>query len=465
MPKAHTITVLSLAAAITGLTLMPENFAQAQKAVLSFQPQEQAPPRVSDSPLSGQIKRGEGNQDSNLIAETSDSDALPDLLDIELFRPAEEEIDLPLNWTRMDVRNGSTLSGLFKRAGLNDADMIKVINGKGEAEDIQKIFPGEELVFGLNNKGSLEVLELHRSPLELLRIENTSDGYIGEMLTETPDTSVAFARAEIDGSLYLAAKRAGMTDKLTMGIASIFAWDIDFVYDIRKGDSFEVLYEELFIDGKRVGTGDILMARFRNRSEEIMAIRHEDKDGRPGYYTPDGKSLEKAFLRTPINARVSSSFNLQRRHPVLDYVRPHEGTDYAAPVGTPIKAAGAGRVQFSGWKGGYGRTVILKHGDGITTLYAHMSRIDKSIRRGKAVGQGSILGALGSSGMVTGPHLHYEFRVNGSPRNSRTVDLPDGKPIPKSEMASFQKKVESLSADIAMLSKSDSERMLSKAGE
>jgi len=464
MPKFHAITVLSLSLAITSLTFMPDNPAQAERVDLSvFEGKDTPTPRAADSSLSGQIKRA--SEAKPKFADAVDGYAPPEILDFDEIRVVQEEIDLPLNWTRLDVRNGSTLSGLFNKVGLSDSDMLQVISGKGESEEIERIFPGEEIVFGLNDSGGLEVIELHRSPLELLRIENTGDGYIGQMQTETPDTSLAFATAKIDGSLYLAAKRAGMSDKLTMGIASIFAWDIDFVYDIRKGDSFEVLYEELFIDGKKVGTGDILAARFKNRDREVFAIRHQVEGERAAYYTPEGKSLEKAFLRTPINARISSSFNLQRRHPVLDYVRPHEGTDYAAPVGTPIKASGAGRVEFSGWKGGYGRTVILKHGDGITTLYAHMSEIDKSIRRGKRVEQGSTLGGLGSSGMVTGPHLHYEFRVNGSPRNSRTVDLPDGKPIPKSEMASFQRKVESLSADIAMLSKEDSAKMLSKAGD
>jgi murein DD-endopeptidase MepM/ murein hydrolase activator NlpD len=241
-----------------------------------------------------------------------------------------------------------------------------------------------------------------------------------------------------DGSLYVAAREAGMSDRLAMEMAGIFGWNIDFVYDVRKGDRFEVVYEELYLDGEKFDTGNILSARFINRGKEVIALQYTDSNGDTDYYSPDGSSMRKAFLRTPINARVSSSFNLQRRHPVLDVVRPHEGTDYAAPPGTPIKAAGHGRVQFAGWKGGYGRTVILKHGDNITTLYAHMSRLGKGIKTGTKVKQGDTVGHVGSSGVVTGPHLHYEFRVNGSPRNSRTVKLPDAKPVPKSEMARFK---------------------------
>ena len=200
-----------------------------------------------------------------------------------------------------------------------------------------------------------------------------------------------------------------------------------------------MVYEELYIDGEKFDTGRILSARFINRGEDNLALLYTDANGESDYYSPDGKSMRKAFLRVPINARVSSPFNLQRRHPVLDVVRPHEGTDYAAPPGTPIKAAGSGRVKFAGWKGGYGRTVVLQHGDNITTLYAHMSRLGKGIKSGTRVKQGETIGYVGSSGMVTGPHLHYEFRINGAPRNSRTVKLPDAKPVPDSEMARFQK--------------------------
>jgi murein DD-endopeptidase MepM/ murein hydrolase activator NlpD len=227
-----------------------------------------------------------------------------------------------------------------------------------------------------------------------------------------------------------------------MEMSGIFGWVIDFVYDIRKGDRFELVYEELYVDGKKFDTGRILSARLINRDSEHVALLYTDSNGDADYYTPQGKSMRKAFLRVPINARVSSPFNLQRRHPVLDVVRPHEGTDYAAPPGTPIKAAGSGRVKFSGWKGGYGRTVILQHGDNITTLYAHMRGIAKGIKNGTRVKQGETIGYLGSSGMVTGPHLHYEFRINGAAKNSRTVKLPDAKPIPSSEMARFKQATE-----------------------
>lgn len=351
---------------------------------------------------------------------------------------SKPELTSGLDWQTFDIKSGDTLSSLFKKAGFNDGIMLSVIHGEGEADKLQRLYAGETIRFATNSEGNLTSVELKRSLLETLKIEKQEGSFIGQTEMREPEPKPAFASGTIDGSLYLAAREAGLNDRLTMEFAGIFGWDIDFVYDVRKGDRFEVVYEELYLDGEKFSTGRILSARFINQGEENVALRYTDSNGDSDYYAPNGRSMRKAFLRTPISARISSSFNLQRRHPVLDVVRPHEGTDYAAPPGSPIKAAGNGRVQFSGWKGGYGRTVVLKHGDNITTLYAHMSRIGKGMKAGSRVKQGETIGYVGSSGMVTGPHLHYEFRVNGSPRNSRTVKLPDAQPIPASEMARFK---------------------------
>ncbi|KPQ27483.1 MAG: Peptidase, M23/M37 family [Marinobacter excellens HL-55] len=353
--------------------------------------------------------------------------------------PAETAAAKPeIDWHEFNIKSGDTLSSLFRKAGFNDGVMLSVIHGSGEATKLQRLYAGEDIRFGLDDDGQLVAVELQRSRLEALKISKTEDGFVGKTEIREPEPRPAFATGVIDGSLYLAARDAGLNDRLTMELAGIFGWDIDFVYDVRKGDSFEVVYEELYLDGEKFETGRILSARFINRGTENVALLYTDSNGDSDYYTPDGKSMRKAFLRVPINARLSSPFNLQRRHPVLDVVRPHEGTDYAAPPGTPIKAAGSGRVQFAGWKGGYGRTVVLQHGDNITTLYAHMSRLGKGIKNGSRVNQGDTIGYVGSSGMVTGPHLHYEFRVNGVAKNSRTVKLPDAKPVPGTELARFR---------------------------
>ncbi|WP_323127310.1 OapA family protein [Marinobacter sp. JSM 1782161] len=363
----------------------------------------------------------------------------------------------PLQWQRFEIKPGDSLSSLFSKAGFDAALMYSVINGEGEAAKLERLYAGETIAFASNADGELKKVTLERNRLESLVIDKQDDGFQGEIVTREPEARPAYRHGRIDGSLYLAARDAGLNDRLTMELAGIFGWDIDFVYDIRKGDRFEVLYEELYLDGEKIDTGRILAAKFTNRGEEVIALLYDDAGGNADYFTPDGHSLRKAFLRTPINARVSSPFNLQRRHPVLDVVRPHEGTDYAAPPGTPIKAAGDGRILSAGWKGGYGRTVVIQHGDNISTLYAHMRAIGKGMKRGTRVKQGQTVGYVGSSGMVTGPHLHYEFRINGSPRNSRTVKLPDASPIPESEMTQFKAKTQSL---LTALNEASGERQI-----
>jgi murein DD-endopeptidase MepM/ murein hydrolase activator NlpD len=209
--------------------------------------------------------------------------------------------------------------------------------------------------------------------------------------------------------------------------------------DIREGDQFTLIYEELWQGGEKLPDGNILAAEFVNQGESFRAVRFEDSSGRVDYFFPDGKSVRKAFVRAPLSfSRVSSNFNPKRRHPKLNTIRAHRGVDYAAPSGTPIKAAGDGKIIHRGRKGGYGNVVILQHGGNITTLYAHMSRFSKA-RMGSRVRQGDIIGYVGATGLATGPHLHYEYRRNGVHLNPRTVKLPDAKPIDPAYLADFEK--------------------------
>ena len=224
-----------------------------------------------------------------------------------------------------------------------------------------------------------------------------------------------------------------------MKLTSIFGWEIDFALDLRKGDKFSVVYEKRYLDGKRISNGKILVATFNNRGTDHKAVLFKQKNGSENYFTPSGRSLRTAFLRTPIPlARVSSHFNLSRKHPVLHTIRAHKGTDYAASSGTPIRATGDGRVISAGWKGGYGRAVVIKHGHNISTLYAHMSRYKKGIRAGTKVKQGQTIGYVGQSGLATGPHLHYEFRVNGIQRDAERVKFPHAAPVSRNQLAQFK---------------------------
>ena len=229
-----------------------------------------------------------------------------------------------------------------------------------------------------------------------------------------------------------------------MDMAGIFEWDIDFIQDVREGDAFTVIYEELWRDGVKLRDGQIVAAEFVNQGKSFRAARFSDASGRASYYTPEGRSVRKAFIRAPLNfTRISSNFNPSRRHPVLNTIRAHRGVDYAAPTGTPIRAAGDGKVLFRGVQGGYGNTIILQHGGNITTLYGHLSRFGNA-RAGARVNQGDVIGYVGSSGLATGPHLHYEYRVNGAHRNPRTVPLPPADPIAAEQQTAFQAATEPL---------------------
>jgi murein DD-endopeptidase MepM/ murein hydrolase activator NlpD len=248
----------------------------------------------------------------------------------------------------------------------------------------------------------------------------------------------SYREGTIKESLYLAGMAAKLPDKTVMELANIFGWDIDFVFDIRKGDSFAVLFEERYIDGQRLGTGNILAASFTNRGKTYKAVRYKNSQGQSSYYTPEGLSMRKAFLRTPLDIfRISSGFNLRRKHPIHKKIKAHRGVDYAAPTGTPVYASGDGRVIEAGYTKANGNFVFIQHGQTYTTKYIHLHR--KKVRSGQSVKQRQIIGTVGATGYATGPHLHYEFLVNGVHRNPRTVSLPKANPIPDTERPRFTK--------------------------
>jgi murein DD-endopeptidase MepM/ murein hydrolase activator NlpD len=383
-----------------------------------------------------------------VVAAEADAQAAPDPQPTA-EKIAEAKPEPELKWTDFPIKRGDSLSTLFRKAGFSAGLMLSVIHGQGDAKSLERLYAGETISFATDQNGQLAAIALKRSLMESLVIERDENGFIGKKVVREPEIRTTFARAEIDNSLFWAAQQAGLTDKMTMELAGIFGWDIDFALDIRKGDHFSVLYEELYLDGEKIDNGRILAASFYNRGKDLTAVLYSDEKGGSDYYSPDGRSMRKAFLRTPVDfARISSSFNLKRRHPVLNKIRAHKGTDYAARTGTPIKAAGDGKVIHAGRKGGYGNTVILRHGNNITTLYAHMSKFSRNARSGSYVKQGQIIGYIGSTGLVTGPHLHYEFRVNGVHRNPATVKLPDAAPVPRTQLASFKSATETTLAQL-----------------
>ncbi|MCC5861386.1 MAG: M23 family metallopeptidase [Gammaproteobacteria bacterium] len=282
--------------------------------------------------------------------------------------------------------------------------------------------------------------------IRALEVVRTEDGYHSAIAERAVETRVVTAQAVIQSSLFNAGRAAGVPDSVTMNVAGLFQWDVDFALDIRQGDQFSVVYQELWRDGQRLRTGNILAAEFVNRGRTYRAVRFDMGD-RADYFTPEGRSIRRAFIRAPVDfTRISSRFNLNRRHPVLHTIRAHRGVDYAAPTGTPIKAAGDGRVIFRGVQGGYGNTLILQHGGNITTLYAHMSRFHPEVRHGNRVRQGQVIGYVGMTGLATGPHLHYEYRVNGVHRDPLTVELPPAEPVPAAYRERFARETAPLLA-------------------
>lgn len=366
-------------------------------------------------------------------------------------------------WKEFTVQNGDNLSILFKRAGLNDRAIYELFSDAKDAKDLRNIRPGQKMAF-LVEEGRLNGLKYIVDELNSLTFDRGNKGFTSKEIALKPDVKYAFRQASIDSSLYMAGKRAGMPSNLTMEMANIFGWDIDFALDIQKGDSFKVMYEEQFLQGKKIGVGKIMAAEFTNGGKTFKAVRYTDKDGNSNYFTPDGRGMHKAFLRTPIEfARISSHFSLGRKHPVLHIIRAHKGTDYAAVRGTPIRSTGNGKVAFAGRKNGFGNTVVIQHGQGIETLYGHMNGFAKGIRSGSRVNQGDVIGYVGSTGLASGPHLHYEFHVNGQVRNPVTVPLPKSIGIEKTELARFNETTRPLIAKLDQF-KSSSRLAVAKNG-
>ncbi|MGE0623583.1 MAG: peptidoglycan DD-metalloendopeptidase family protein [Pseudomonadales bacterium] len=351
--------------------------------------------------------------------------------------PEPEPVPALLEKTRV-VRSGDSLARIFASLEIPARELKLLEQTKPHGQRLHDIYPGHTFTFTVNGSNEIIKLNYSPSPLETLAFERAGDGFISRDVQREPELQTAYKHATIDSSLFVASQRAGLDDSLTMRLAQIFQWDIDFVLDIRKGDEFYVLFEERYLDDQFIGYGDILAAEFVNQKQSYRAVRYLDTEGRSGYFNPDGKNMRKAFLRAPVEfSRISSNFNLRRKHPLHNRTMPHRGIDYAAPTGTPILAAGDGRIQTASKTAANGNFVVLQHGEQFVTKYLHLSRFARGVRAGSRVEQGQVIGYVGSTGAATGPHLHYEFLVNGVHMNPRTVKLPDAQPIGSTERLRF----------------------------
>ena len=343
-----------------------------------------------------------------------------------------------VTWQQTELKSGDNLSRVFTRHSLSAADALAIASSAPKR--VLNLQPGQIIKWQSSESNNVTRMRIETSPLIAHTFERTVEGDYDYKLDEkVADRRPKFAHATIKSSLFLDGAKQDIPQSTLIELAGLFGWDIDFALDIRPDDEFSLIYEELFLDGERIGFGNILIAQFINRGREITAIRYEDGKGDAQYYDPSGHSMRKEFLRNPIDfARISSRFNLKRKHPVLNKFRAHRGTDYAARTGTPIKSTGDGKVIFAGRKGGFGNCVIVQHGSRYQTLYAHLSKFNRSARKGRRIKQGQVIGYVGSTGLATGPHLHFEFRVDGVHRDSLRIKLPKSRSIAKDQKSAYQ---------------------------
>ncbi|MBX8488076.1 peptidoglycan DD-metalloendopeptidase family protein [Pseudomonas cichorii] len=444
-PKSHLLAASGIAALLSlALLVFPSSEVEAKRTNLVLdleaptdqnaqdQDAQQAAQATPDSTVSpfAQVDNGEDQSQENASAQPTPA--------TDIKSPNHKEVV---------VSKGDTLSTLFEKVGLPATTVHEVMASDKQAKQFSKLQNGQVLQFELSSDGQLKQLHSKLSELETISLSKTDAGFTFSREVSKPTVRETYAHAVINSSLSLSAQRAGLSHSMTMDMANIFGYDIDFAQDIRKGDEFDVVYEQKVVNGKTVGTGNILSARFTNRGKTYTAIRYTNKQGNTNYYTADGNSMRKAFIRTPVDfARISSMFSMGRKHPILNKIRAHKGVDYAAPRGTPIKATGDGKVLLAGRRGGYGNTVIIQHGETYRTLYGHMQGFAKGVQTGGSVKQGQVIGYIGTTGLSTGPHLHYEFQVNGVHVDPLGQKLPMADPIAKSEKQRFMQQSQPLMA-------------------
>ena len=343
------------------------------------------------------------------------------------------------------------MSLIFSRLKISSTNLHDIVSSSGNKKHFRNIVPGQVIRFRIEDRKVVSMI-LELDPLNYLQITRGADTYDSYIEAIEPEIRIAASSGVIKRSLFLDGQQLGLSDAMILKITDIFGWDIDFALDLRVDDSFSLIYEKIYKDGKFLKNGRILAAEFVNRSKPIRAVLYTNNDGQTDYYSESGHTMRKTFLRNPVDfTRISSRFNLRRKHPILNRIRAHRGVDYAAASGTPVRATADGKITSIGRNGGYGKTVAMKHGNTYGTLYAHLSRYARGMKKGKKVTQGQVIGYVGKSGLATGPHLHYEFQVNGRHRNPLTVNFPNAEALPKKNLAEFRKTTSPLIAELGKI--------------
>jgi murein DD-endopeptidase MepM/ murein hydrolase activator NlpD len=425
-PRHHLVIASWLVVVLTiGLTILPSDNAEAKRSQMEI---ENNLIELNINALSGS---------------TSTDEMITDMVEL-----AEDRLD---PWTTLVVKRGDNLATLFKRAGLSSQEMQDVLDSSKEAKkNLRNLSPGQQVSFLTDDENKLVGLRHIKDQLETTLYERDESRFKIQHEIRDPEIRIQVATGTIESSLFRDANRAGLPDKMILDVANLFSGVIDFVYEVHPGDRFTVMYEEKFIDGQRIGYGEILAAEFSNSGKKHDAFRYTFADGTTSYFSGDGVSLKRAFLKAPLDfIRISSNFNPGRLHPIFRTLKPHRGTDYAAPPGTPVYASGDGKVIDSGFKESNGNYVVIQHGDAYTTKYLHLKK--RNVKRGERVQQGETIGTVGCTGWCTGPHLHYEFLVRGVHRNPATIvnQLPRAQTLAKAEMRRFNKTISSLKTKLA----------------
>ncbi|GGI95500.1 family M23 zinc metallopeptidase with OapA domain protein [Shewanella hanedai] len=443
LPKKHQILLTVLVCATLIILVLPADDAQASKNAnsqlsgsIDLQHLDKSKPSQHEMINQDNLKvplafrtPTPPNYDKNKAAVEGEADTIKPVSSIAVLTAEKVGQD---DTEKFTVKSGDTLAALFKRADLSARDVYEITLLPKAKKHLLKIMPGQEIMISKNSDGEFTKLKFHLDPVSTLVIGKEDGDYTENIINKQIESRTKFASATINSNFWNAGVTAGLTPNQIMQLATIFGWDIDFALDLRKDDNFSIIFEEEFADGEFLRNGNILAAEFINQGDRYTAVRYTDGN----YYSEEGRSMRKAFLRSPVDFKyVSSSFNPKRLHPVTGQVRAHRGVDYVAAVGTPIKAAGKGRVIKSAYNQYNGNYVFIKHNDTYTTKYLHLKK--RKVKQGESVKQGEIIGTLGATGRVTGAHLHYEFIVNGTHRNPRTVKLPKSLPIANKEKATF----------------------------